>query len=129
MTSADPGLLVELTDHQRHKPPVPLSVLICVSRYGSTFEDYLSNVPFKLLSGVSRYSANARQYFDDYLPGPKRTVFHTKKGLSWRNAWGVLRYSANNAFIAFVLADQMQTQASSAIMMCVHEEDSMRGTL
>ena len=53
---------------------------------------------------------NAKTYFEEYLPGPKRTVFHTKKGLSWRNAWGVLRYSANNAFIAFVHADQMKEQ-------------------
>lgn len=66
----------------------------------------------KPLSHVRRYSANAQQYFEEYLPGPKRTVFHTKKGLSWRNAWGVLRYSANNAFIAFVHADQMKKQAS-----------------
>ena len=57
-----------------------------------------------------RYMNNAQQYFDEYLPGPKRTVFHTRKGLSWRNAWGVLRYSANNAFIAFVHADQMKKQ-------------------
>ena len=56
---------------------------------------------------------NANQYFEEYLPGPKRTVFHTRKGLSWRNAWGVLRYSANNAFIAFVHADQMKTQVSA----------------
>ena len=53
---------------------------------------------------------NAKTYFEEYLPGPQRTVFHTKKGLSWRNAWGVLRYSANNAFIAFVHADQMKEQ-------------------
>ena len=57
-----------------------------------------------------RYMNNANQYFEEYLPGPKRTVFHTRKGLSWRNAWGVLRYSANNAFIAFVHADQMKKQ-------------------
>jgi hypothetical protein len=54
---------------------------------------------------------NAKQYFEDYLPGPKRTVFHTRKGLSWRTAWGVLRYAANNAFIAFVHAAQMKEQA------------------
>ena len=95
----------------------------------SPFEECLSDQPLTAFSDLSRYSANARQYFEDYLPGPKRTVFHTKKGLSWRNAWGVLRYSANNAFIAFVLADQMQTQASSAIMRCVHVEASMLGTL
>lgn len=53
---------------------------------------------------------NAKTYFEEYLPGSQRTVFHTKKGLSWRNAWGVLRYSANNAFIAFVHADQMKEQ-------------------
>lgn len=53
---------------------------------------------------------NAKQYFDDYLPGNKRTVFHTKKGLSWRNAWGVLRYSANNAFLSFVHSMQMKEQ-------------------
>ena len=63
------------------------------------------------LSG--RYMENANQYFEEYLPGPKRTVFHTRKGLSWRNAWGVLRYSANNAFIAFVHADQMKKQVSA----------------
>ena len=39
-------------------------------------------------------------------------MFHTKKGLSWRNAWGVLRYAANNAFIAFVHSDQMRSQVS-----------------
>ena len=55
---------------------------------------------------------NAKAYFEEYLPGPKRTVFHTKKGLSWRNAWGVLRYAANNAFIAFVHSDQMRSQVS-----------------
>ena len=60
-----------------------------------------------------RYMENANQYFEEYLPGPKRTVFHTRKGLSWRNAWGVLRYSANNAFIAFVHADQMKKQVSA----------------
>ena len=70
---------------------------------------------------MCRYTANAKQYFEDYLPGPKRTVFHTKKGLSWRNAWGVLRYSANNAFVAFVLADQMQKQASCSFPTC-HED-------
>ena len=59
---------------------------------------------------TGRYMDNANQYFEEYLPGPKRTVFHTRKGLSWRNAWGVLRYSANNAFIAFVHADQMKKQ-------------------
>ena len=58
-----------------------------------------------------RYGVNAKLYFEDYLPGPKRTVFHTRKGLSWRTAWGVLRYSANNAFIAFVHAAQMKEQA------------------
>lgn len=55
---------------------------------------------------------NAKQYFEDYLPGPKRTVFHTKKGLSWRNAWGVLRYSANNAFLALVHSAQMKELVS-----------------
>ena len=73
---------------------------------------------------VDRYTANAKQYFQDYLPGPNRTVFHTKKGLSWRNAWGVLRYSANNAFIAFVLSDHMQKQASSSIMMAAEQGHS-----
>ena len=61
---------------------------------------------------MCRYGVNAKEYFDEYLPGSKRTVFHTKKGLSWRNAWGVLRYSANNAFIAYVHADQMKEQVS-----------------
>ena len=60
---------------------------------------------------------NAKEYFDEYLPGSKRTVFHTKKGLSWRNAWGVLRYSANNAFIAYVHADQMKEQVSLLTIM------------
>lgn len=54
------------------------------------------------------------RFFEDYLPGPKRTVFHTKKGLSWRNAWGVLRYSANNAFLAFVHAQQVYDQGDKA---------------
>lgn len=61
---------------------------------------------------MCRYGVNAKTYFDEYLPGTKRTVFHTKKGLSWRNAWGVLRYSANNAFIAYVHADQMKEQVT-----------------
>lgn len=61
-------------------------------------------------SCLCRYGVNAKQYFEEYLPGPKRTVFHTKKGLSWRNAWGVLRYSANNAFLAFVHSAQMKEQ-------------------
>lgn len=52
------------------------------------------------------------RYFEDYLPGPKRTVFHTMKGLSWRNPWGVLRYSANNAFLALVHSQQVFEQAS-----------------
>ena len=78
--------------------------------------------PLTLLWSVNRYTANAKQYFDDYLPGPNRTVFHTKKGLSWRNAWGVLRYSANNAFVAFVLADQQQKQASLSTMNLSQEE-------
>ena len=51
------------------------------------------------------------RYFEDYLPGPKRTVFHTMKGLSWRNPWGVLRYSANNAFLALVHSQQVFEQA------------------
>ena len=73
------------------------------------------------LSG--RYMENANQYFEEYLPGPKRTVFHTRKGLSWRNAWGVLRYSANNAFIAFVHADQMKKQvtALASAIPCLHD--------
>lgn len=50
------------------------------------------------------------RYFDDYLPGKKRTVFHTKKGLSWRSAWGVNRYAANNAFLSFVHAVQLADQ-------------------
>ena len=62
---------------------------------------------------------NAKTYFEEYLPGPLRTVFHTKKGLSWRNAWGVLRYSANNAFIAFVHADQMKEQVSKWCLSCL----------
>lgn len=67
-----------------------------------------------------RYGVNAKQYFEEYLPGPKRTVFHTKKGLSWRNAWGVLRYSANNAFLAFVHSAQMKEQVwCIAHMMCI----------
>ncbi|CAK0782162.1 hypothetical protein CVIRNUC_005591 [Coccomyxa viridis] len=65
-------------------------------------------------SEETKYMENANQYFEEYLPGPKRTVFHTRKGLSWRNAWGVLRYSANNAFIAFVHADQMKKQGNEA---------------
>ena len=69
------------------------------------------NVVKSAMSG--RYMENANQYFEEYLPGPKRTVFHTRKGLSWRNAWGVLRYSANNAFIAFVHADQMKKQVTA----------------
>jgi hypothetical protein len=63
---------------------------------------------------MRRYNVNAKQYFEEYLPGPKRTVFHTKKGLSWRNAWGVLRYSANNAFLAFVHSMQMKEQVCSS---------------
>ena len=62
---------------------------------------------------------NAKTYFEEYLPGSQRTVFHTKKGLSWRNAWGVLRYSANNAFIAFVHADQMKEQVSKWHLDCL----------
>ncbi|BDA42119.1 Endoglucanase B [Coccomyxa sp. Obi] len=61
-------------------------------------------------SEMMKYGVNAKQYFEEYLPGPKRTVFHTKKGLSWRNAWGVLRYSANNAFLALVHSAQMKEQ-------------------
>ena len=53
---------------------------------------------------------NMCRYFDDYLPGRKRTVFHTKRGLSWRNAWGVMRYSANNAFLCFVHAQHLYEQ-------------------
>ena len=70
----------------------------------------VSEKGLKRAHSLRRYAANAKQYFEEYLPGPKRTVFHTKKGLSWRNAWGVLRYSANNAFIAFVYADQVKKQ-------------------
>ena len=51
------------------------------------------------------------RYFDEYLPGMKRIVFHTKKGLSWRNAWGVMRYAANNAFLAFVHSQHLFEQA------------------
>lgn len=65
-------------------------------------------------SDMMKYSINAQTFFEDYLPGPKRTVFHTKKGLSWRNAWGVLRYSANNAFLAFVHAQQVYDQGDKA---------------
>ncbi len=70
---------------------------------------------------MCRYGVNAKEYFDEYLPGSKRTVFHTKKGLSWRNAWGVLRYSANNAFIAYVHADQMKEQVRllASLRCCV----------
>ena len=59
-------------------------------------------------------------FFEDYLPGPKRTVFHTKKGLSWRNAWGVLRYSANNAFLAFVHAQQVYDQVRHRLWVRQH---------
>lgn len=68
-----------------------------------------------------RYGVNAKQYFEEYLPGPKRTVFHTKKGLSWRNAWGVLRYSANNAFLALVHSAQMKEQVrAGTCQLCSH---------
>ncbi len=70
---------------------------------------------------------NAKQYFEDYLPGPKRTVFHTKKGLSWRNAWGVLRYAANNAFIAFVHAAQMKEQARGT--PCFRQSCALPGSM
>ena len=54
------------------------------------------------------------RYFEEYLPGPKRVVFHTRKGLAWRNAWGVLRYSANNAFLAFVHSQHLYEQVEFA---------------
>lgn len=60
------------------------------------------------------------RYFDDYLPGKKRTVFHTKKGLAWRNAWGVMRYAANNAFLCFVhsqhLFEQVEVSTSNGLL-------------
>ncbi len=37
-------------------------------------------------------------------------MFHTRKGLSWRNAWGVMRYAANNAFLSFVHAQHLFEQ-------------------
>ena len=55
-----------------------------------------------------------RRYFQDYLPGPQRTVFHTQGGLSWRNPWGVLRYSANNAFLALLHSQQVAEQVRTA---------------
>ena len=61
-------------------------------------------------SHAQAHGGGTRRYFEDYLPGPKRTVFHTMKGLSWRNPWGVLRYSANNAFLALVHSQQVFEQ-------------------
>ena len=41
-------------------------------------------------------------------------MFHTKKGLSWRNAWGVMRYAANNAFLSFVHSQHLFEQVGHA---------------
>ena len=82
----------------------------CRGHSGTHKHQRQSTLPLVEFAMPGRYMDNANQYFEEYLPGPKRTVFHTRKGLSWRNAWGVLRYSANNAFIAFVHADQMKKQ-------------------
>lgn len=58
------------------------------------------------------------RYFEEYLPGVQRTVFHTKKGLSWRNAWGVMRYAANNAFLCFVHSQHLMEQVCLPAPCC-----------
>ena len=90
---------------------VVLEASYCIMKMdGWSYNEFLA---LRIMHALCRYGVNAKQYFEEYLPGPKRTVFHTKKGLSWRNAWGVLRYSANNAFLAFVHSAQMKEQVGA----------------
>ena len=96
--------------------PPPAQVAVCCSqllqRSKQSQEPDCNNMPLWCCTYRVSMAIQAmlRRYFEDYLPGPKRTVFHTQGGLSWRNPWGVLRYSANNAFLALVHSQQVFEQ-------------------
>jgi hypothetical protein len=54
------------------------------------------------LTNQDYYDSKAREYFDQYLPGPKQTVPHTPKGMAYIAPWGSVRYAANTGYIALL---------------------------
>ncbi len=65
------------------------------------------------LTGDTQAKNLAKQFFDQYLPGPARTVPHTPKGLGFRFYWGSLRYAGNTAFISLLHARTLERENPS----------------
>jgi len=59
-------------------------------------------------SNLTRYDFLARNFFDQWLPGPLRSVSHTTGGLGQRSPWASLRYAANTAFLCFAYSKVMR---------------------
>lgn len=60
------------------------------------------------LTGKPIYKEDAERWLDYWTLGYKgEHVKYTRGGLAWLEQWGVLRYSANTAFLAFLYSDSI----------------------
>ncbi|MCL5998147.1 MAG: glycoside hydrolase family 9 protein [Chloroflexi bacterium] len=68
-----------------------------------------------MLTGNASYAEDTERWLDYWSVGYEgRRIAYTPGGLAWANRWGVLRYAANTAFIAFVYSDAMRDPAKKA---------------
>eukprot|EP01118_Nematostelium_gracile_P006608 TRINITY_DN2124_c0_g1_i1.p1 TRINITY_DN2124_c0_g1~~TRINITY_DN2124_c0_g1_i1.p1 ORF type:complete len:909 (+),score=181.69 TRINITY_DN2124_c0_g1_i1:72-2798(+) len=80
--------------------------------YGYTYDEknVALNVLLSQLTTKRKFTVLAKTYFDQWLPGNDRVIYHTKYGLGYRSEWGTFRYSVNTAFLMMVYADFLQLE-------------------
>jgi hypothetical protein len=67
------------------------------------------------LTGKARYIEDTERWLDYWTVGYQgKRITYTPGGLAWANKWGVLRYAANTAFIAFVYSDWISDTTKKA---------------
>lgn len=81
-------------------------------------KSYGSYVLMAKETGEAQYKSDAQRWLDYWTVGTNgNRITYTPGGLAWLDTWGVLRYAANTAFIAFVYSDYLAATSSDTILI------------
>ena len=94
-------------------------------RWTQAWDDkgYGSYVLMAQETGETQYKEDAQRWLDYWVAANSgNSITHTPGGLAWLDTWGVLRYAANTAFVAFVYSDYLaSTGGESALVSRYHD--------
>ncbi|MBV7335694.1 glycoside hydrolase family 9 protein, partial [Chloroflexi bacterium TSY] len=89
-------------------------------RWTQAWDDksYGSYVLLAKETGEQEYKFDTQRWLDYWTVGTNgQRISYTPGGLAWLDTWGVLRYAANTAFVAFVYSDYLAASGGDTALV------------